>query len=264
LDKLRAHPAWLKLVISGTNKLGGVSGAGALERADDATIIAERTADARYTLRFTKRRWQPCASAKARGAGQAGVAPERAQVQLAPPAPHASELLTLDARLEDIAVPPHARAAPGDQLRADRLPRATPDSEATPLGDEAREEAASLDVEPDDAPPSEDDVPLSEEVTTLLPERMDTPYALLLRSWPWTEGVRVTTILAAWRSDERSIPGLCRALRELTGTTDGSIPSAIKIGNALRWARGHSLDGMTLTCQRDRKRIAIWRVVRER
>lgn len=29
-DRFRAHPAWLKLVISGTNKLGGVSGVGAL------------------------------------------------------------------------------------------------------------------------------------------------------------------------------------------------------------------------------------------
>ena len=258
LDKLRAHPAWLKLVISGTNKLGGVSGAGALERADDATIIAERTADARYTLRFTKRRWQPCASAKARGPGEVG-AQERAQVQIAPPVSLAPERPTLDAQPDAIEVLQHARAALRDQLRADRvpLPRATRDEGTALLDEEAREEAGLPFVEPNDVPPSE-------EATGLLPERMDTPYALLLRSWPWTEGVRVATLLAAWRSDERSIPGLCRALRELTGTTDGSIPTAIKIGNALRWARGHSLDGMTLTCQRDRMKIAIWRVVRER
>ena len=198
LDKLRAHPAWLKIVISGTNKQGGVSGGGRLERANDAIIFAERTADARYTLRFTKRRWRACASASARGTGQAGTGPERAA---------------------------KARASPPE-------------------------------VESDDEPPSN-------EATSLLPERLDAPYALLLRSWPWTQGVRVTTIIAAWRSDESSIQGLCTALRELTGTTDDSIPSAIKIGNALRWARGHSLNGMTLTCEHDRMKVAIWRVVRE-
>ena len=164
----------------------------------DAIIFAERTADARYTLRFTKRRWRACASASARGTGQAGTGPERAA---------------------------KARASPPE-------------------------------VESDDEPPSN-------EATSLLPERLDAPYALLLRSWPWTQGVRVTTIIAAWRSDESSIQGLCTALRELTGTTDDSIPSAIKIGNALRWARGHSLNGMTLTCEHDRMKVAIWRVVRE-
>lgn len=78
LDKLRVHPAWLKIVIAGTNKLGGVSGVGALERADDATVYAERTSDARYTLRFTKRRWQPCASAKARCVGLDATSPDAA------------------------------------------------------------------------------------------------------------------------------------------------------------------------------------------
>jgi AAA domain len=66
---LRAHGAWLKVVIGGTNKLGGVSGVEAIARADDATLYAERTEEGEHTLRFTKRRWQPCAAARERGAG---------------------------------------------------------------------------------------------------------------------------------------------------------------------------------------------------
>jgi AAA domain len=70
LIALRAHPAWLKVMIGGANNRGTVSGVGALERADDVTVYAERTEDGRHELRFTKRRWKPCASARARGAGK--------------------------------------------------------------------------------------------------------------------------------------------------------------------------------------------------
>ena len=223
LDRLRAHPAWLKLVISGTNKLGGVSGVGALERANDAIIYAERTADARYTLRFTKRRWRPCASARARGAGQAGAGQER---------------------------PAKAQASPPDVAQAE--PIEAPES-YEPSNDPSTRAEAAASAQLDSA-----DIEIGR-----LPERMEAPYALLLRSWLWTEGVRVTTIVAAWHFDPHQFEELGRALRELTHTTDGSIPSALRIGNALRWVRGHTIDGMTLTCERDRRtKIATWCVVR--
>ncbi len=69
LTQLRGHPAWLKIVLAGANASGKVSGMGALERRDDATIYAKADGDGAvqvYRLRFTKRRWRPCASYLAR------------------------------------------------------------------------------------------------------------------------------------------------------------------------------------------------------
>jgi hypothetical protein len=84
LFRLREHPAWLKVMIAGTNARGGIAGEGALERADDVTVYAQRTAEGRYELRYTKRRWPPCPSALARGAGLPAPPPEPVA---APPAP---------------------------------------------------------------------------------------------------------------------------------------------------------------------------------
>jgi len=69
LLSLRGHPAYIKVVISGTNKRGQVSGVEALARADDVTVYAERSRAGEHKLRYDKRRWQPCDSARARGAG---------------------------------------------------------------------------------------------------------------------------------------------------------------------------------------------------
>jgi len=65
----REHPAWLKIVLAGTNKEGGITGLAEIERADDATVYARAVgegAQREHTLTFTKTRWSPCASAEAR------------------------------------------------------------------------------------------------------------------------------------------------------------------------------------------------------
>jgi hypothetical protein len=72
--------------------------------------------------------------------------------------------------------------------------------------------------------------------------------------------VRVSEIIKAIQSD--GLDDLAGALRDLAGTRDG-LPSAIEIGNALKWMRDRSIDGMTLTRSLDRNRIALWRVVRD-
>jgi energy-coupling factor transporter ATP-binding protein EcfA2 len=84
LIALRAHPAWLKVMIGGANNRGTVSGVGALERADDVTVYAERTEDGRHELRFTKRRWQLCERERARGAGK--IMPRPTPTSPLPPA----------------------------------------------------------------------------------------------------------------------------------------------------------------------------------
>ncbi|APR86220.1 Hypothetical protein A7982_11569 [Minicystis rosea] len=123
LDKLRAHPAWLKLVIAGTNKLGGVSGVGALERADDATIYAERTADARHALRFTKRRWQPCETAKARCVRLDATSPDAASSSAESPVETSDE-----APLSERVAAAHARLVRSwpwkDAVRANTIAQA--------------------------------------------------------------------------------------------------------------------------------------------
>jgi energy-coupling factor transporter ATP-binding protein EcfA2 len=65
MERMKEHPARVKLVIAGTNAEGGVSGFGALERADDATVYVERKGG-KHTLRLGKRRWPPCKAALAR------------------------------------------------------------------------------------------------------------------------------------------------------------------------------------------------------
>ena len=79
------HPAMLKVMIAGTNKQGSVSGLEDVARADDATIYAERTDDDRYLLRFDKRRWRPCDTARARGAGK--IHPPAPPPPVQPPGP---------------------------------------------------------------------------------------------------------------------------------------------------------------------------------
>jgi hypothetical protein len=100
LKRLRTHGAWLKAVIAGTNNRGGISGIGALERADDVTVYAERTAAGRHELRYTKRRWQPCPSARVRGAGvpaPPSPAPEPgAAASMAPPLPASAPAVAPD------------------------------------------------------------------------------------------------------------------------------------------------------------------------
>jgi hypothetical protein len=132
-------------------------------------------------------------------------------------------------------------------VTADRVSRESPDERATSA------QAGLPKVE------SGDD-------TASLTERTEALCACLLRSWPWVEGVRVADVFAAWKADddERQFPDLWRTLRELTDTTDGSIPSPHKIGNALRWMRGHTFDGATLSRERDRSsKIATWHIVRK-
>jgi hypothetical protein len=86
LFRLREHAAWLKVMIAGTNARGGIAGEGALERADDVTVYAHRTAEGCHELRYTKRRWQPSPSALARGAGVPAPPPEPAFASPAPAA----------------------------------------------------------------------------------------------------------------------------------------------------------------------------------
>ena len=59
IARLREHPAWVKVVITGANKEGGAAGSGDIVRADDATVYAERSEAGEYTIRFDKRRWKP-------------------------------------------------------------------------------------------------------------------------------------------------------------------------------------------------------------
>ena len=78
LLQIRAHPAWLKIVLSGSNKEGDVAGIGELERADDATVFARAEGEGgerQYVLTYTKKRWSACASVEARVAGRAGRCP---------------------------------------------------------------------------------------------------------------------------------------------------------------------------------------------
>jgi hypothetical protein len=95
-----------------------------------------------------------------------------------------------------------------------------------------------------------------------LPERILAAYSAVLRRWPsaWDCGVRGSEIIKAIERDR--LDDLAGALRDLAGTR-GGLPSAIEIGNALKWMRDQSIDGMTLTRTLDRNRIALWRIVRD-
>ena len=104
LRGLKQHPAFLKIVIGGANKDGKVSGVEDLARAVDATVYATRVAGV-HQLHFDKRRWDPCPSAEARGAGVlAPPAPEP------PPAPSASsERVQGPVAAEEPALPDYSR-----------------------------------------------------------------------------------------------------------------------------------------------------------
>jgi hypothetical protein len=262
LDQLRGHPAWVKIVIAGTNKLGGVSGVSALERADDATIYAERTPDARYTLRFTKRRWQPCATAVARSKVQL----ERGTAEAPPVSRVATGCVVrrpdfrIEALREAAAWPEHDLGAYVAHLRADGVPQETLEDWQALVGYFERGPADVPEAEVLDSAHEEQE---DEHGDGPLPASLEAPYAALLQSWPWTEPVRVATILEVWHNDEGQFPELFRALRRLTDTAEEVVPTAHKIGNVLRWLRGHPSHGMTLAYEMDRrKRIAHWRVVR--
>ena len=66
MEALRWHRAWLKIITAGTSEDHLT---GAVSRAADVVVFAERTADGRRVLRLDRRRWQPSPSAAARGAG---------------------------------------------------------------------------------------------------------------------------------------------------------------------------------------------------
>lgn len=69
LKLLKMHGAWLKLVISGTNKSGLISGLADFKRAVDCLVYAERTGiepKYEYKLRHDKRRWDECESWRVR------------------------------------------------------------------------------------------------------------------------------------------------------------------------------------------------------
>jgi energy-coupling factor transporter ATP-binding protein EcfA2 len=254
LDRVKEHPARLKLVIAGTNAEGGVAGVGALERADDATVYVE-IKDGMHTIRRGKCRWPPCRSALERAALRASFAPEEDAAEGSPAGRMRSTVHEPDFSIEAIE-----RAASWSvreieayraRLRIQGVPR------DTLLGwDRAVAEHKAMTQKAVDAPRAPPHA-------GMLPERTRAAYAAVLRCWPstWDHGVRVSEIIKAIERD--SLGDLAVALRDLAGTRDG-LPSAIEIGNALKWMRDQSVDGMTLTRTLDRNRIALWRVVSDR
>ena len=252
MERMKEHPARLKLVIAGTNAEGGVSGIGALERADDATVYVELKGG-RHTIRRGKTRWLPCKSALARAALHASVVPERPAAEGSPTGVMLSAAQEPDfsrAAIERAASwPVREIEAYRARLRSQSVPR------DTLLGwDRAVEEqkAAKRTAGSPRPTPSADP----------LPERTRAAYAKLLRSWPstWNHGVRVSEMLKAIERD--GLDELSAALRELACTGD-EIPGATELGNALKWVRDQSIDGRKLTRSLDRNRIALWRVVRD-
>ena len=110
-------------MIGGANNRGTVSGVGALERADDVTVYAERTEDGRHELRFTKRRWKPCESARARGAGK--ITPGRRRRRPCPRRPSPPSLPPRR-RLTSPASSSRLRPAGGSESSRVTRPRSVP------------------------------------------------------------------------------------------------------------------------------------------
>jgi hypothetical protein len=126
LLQIRAHPAWLKIVLSGTNKEGDVAGIGDLDRADDATVFARAEGeggDRQYLLSYTKKRWSACASAEARVAGGTGRFPAPSAV-LATASPALVEPPPSPAPSPTFSAP--ARPLPGPRPPASELPDFSP------------------------------------------------------------------------------------------------------------------------------------------
>jgi hypothetical protein len=253
LDRVKEHPARLKIVIAGTNAEGGVAGVGALERADDATVYVE-IKDGLHTIRRGKCRWPPCESALERAAARASVAPDEYAAEGSPAGRMRSTVHEPDFSIEAIerAASWSVREIEGyrARLRTHGVPR------DTLLGwDRAVAEHKATTQRAAEAP-------RVLQSADPLPERTLAAYAAVLRCWPsnWDRGVRISEILKAIERD--SLDDLASALRNLAGTRDG-LPSAIEIGNALKWMRDQSIEGMTLTRSLDRNRIALWRVVRD-
>jgi hypothetical protein len=253
MDRVKEHPARLKLVIAGTNAEGGVSGVGALERADDATVYVELK-DGKHTIRLGKRRWPPCEAAVARAEflATAALAEELADGSLA--GKRRGEGREPDFSLEAIA---HAaswsvREMEGylAQLRAQGVPRDTLLGWARAIEEHrgAMPRAATL--------------LRTTQTEDTLSEGTMMAYEKLLRSWPssWSRGVRMSEILKAIARD--GLDELADALRELAGTSE-RIPSATALGNGLKWVRDKSVEGRKLTRVLDRNGIALWSVVRE-
>jgi hypothetical protein len=247
MDRVKEHPARLKLVIAGTNAEGGVSGIGALERADDATVYVE-IKDGKHTIRLGKRRWPPCEAAVARAA----AALEEDLAEGAFGGKRRGEVREPDFSLDAIAQAScwsvREIEAYRARLRAQGVPR------DTILGwDRAVEEHKT--ATPSTATPAR-----TAPIEDTLPERVRMAYQKLLRSWPssWSHGVRMSEIVNAIERD--GLDELAAALRELAGTNE-RIPSAHALGNALKWVRGRSVEGRKLTRVLDRNGIALWSVV---
>jgi energy-coupling factor transporter ATP-binding protein EcfA2 len=251
MDRVKEHPARLKLVIAGTNAEGGVSGIGALERADDATVYVE-IKDGKHTVRLGKRRWPPCEAAVIRAEFHATTAREEDLAEGSLSGKRRAEVREPDFSLDAIAQAAcwsvREIEAYRARLRAQGVPR------DTILGwDRCVEEhktAKPIAVTPVRTAPIED----------TLPERIRMAYEKLLRSWPpsWNRGVRMSEIVNAIERD--GLDELAAALRELAGTNE-RMPSAHALGNALKWVRGRSVEGRKLTRVLDRNGIALWSVV---
>lgn len=253
MDRVKDHPARLKLVIAGTNAEGGVSGIGALERADDATVYVE-IKEGKHTIRLGKRRWPPCRSAVERAALQASAALDR-DLASGAPAPGmrggAQEPdFSLDAIERAATWPVREVEAYLARLRSSGVPRGTLLGWERAVAEQksATQRTASISR-------------ALQNDSTLSPRTL-AAYEKLLRSWPatWSHGVRVAEILKAIERD--GLAELADALRELAGSNE-RIPSATDLGNALKWVRDQSIDGRKLTRTLDRNRIALWRVVRD-
>jgi len=258
MDRVKQHPARLKLVIAGTNAEGSVSGMGALERADDATVFVE-IKEGKHTIRCGKRRWPPCQSALARAA-------LRASAELAgdPAEESPADLRLVAAQEPDFSRDAIAQAARWSvremeayraRMRAQRVPK------ETLLGWERAIEEQKAEDQKAEAQKAVN-TPVAPQSAEELPEHTRATYAKVLQAWPstWSDGMRVSEILKAIKRE--GLDDLADALRELAGTND-RIPSATAIGNALKWVRDQSVDGMKLTRSLDRSRVALWRVVRD-
>jgi hypothetical protein len=253
MDRVKEHPARLKLVIAGTNAEGGVSGIGALERADDATVYVELK-DGKHTIRLGKRRWPPCDAAVARAELHATAALGEGLAEGSLGGKRRGEVQEPDFSLDAIAQAAcwsvREIEAYRARLRAQGVPR------DTLLGwDRAIEEHRA-------AKPRAATLLRTTQTEDTLPERTMMAYQKLLRSWPssWSRGVRMSEIVNAIERD--GLDELADALRELAGTNE-RIPSATALGNALKWVRGRRVEGRQLTRVLDRNGIALWRVVRD-
>jgi hypothetical protein len=155
------HPAWLKVMITGTNNRGGVAGLGDVPRADDATVYAVRSDEGQFLLHFDKRRWDSCEAARARGAGNIGLpppAPEPPPPPIRPAAPAAPPLPAPDFSREFITLAAGwgVRELEGykAQLRAQQVPRDSIEGWLAAIREARGPEVDGDADEPPDVPPT--------------------------------------------------------------------------------------------------------------